>query len=82
MAVPHESEAPVRGRTGFSKMEGLLASVPQSLAPTFARPVCGKSFFEALLSNRNACYAGYRGERLTKKEEGDKKLKEKEGWES
>ena len=26
--MPHQSEAPVRGRTGFSKIGGLLVSVP------------------------------------------------------
>ena len=30
VAMPHQSEAPVRGRTGFSKIGGLLASVPST----------------------------------------------------
>ena len=35
MTVPHQSEAPVRGRTGFSKIGGLLASVPSVSCPNF-----------------------------------------------
>ena len=35
MTVPHQSEASVRGRTGFSKIGGLLASVPSVSCPNF-----------------------------------------------
>ena len=35
MTVPHQSEAPVCGRTGFSKIGGLLASVPSVSCPNF-----------------------------------------------
>ena len=37
--MPHQSEAPVRGRTGFSKIGGLLASVPSISRPSF-RAAC------------------------------------------
>ena len=39
MTVLHQSEAPVRGRTGFSKIVGLLASVPSISRPNF-RAAC------------------------------------------
>ena len=37
--MPHQSEAPVRGRTGFSKIGSLLASVPSISRPSF-RAAC------------------------------------------
>ena len=39
VTMPHQSEAPVRGRTGFSKIGGLLASVPSISRPNF-RAAC------------------------------------------
>ena len=39
VTMPHQSEAPVRGRTGFSKIGGLLASVPSISRPSF-RAAC------------------------------------------
>ena len=35
VTLPHQSEAPVRGRTGFSKIGGLLASLPSVSCPNF-----------------------------------------------
>ena len=35
VTVPHQSEAPVRGRTGFSKIGGLLPSFPSVSCPNF-----------------------------------------------
>ena len=35
VTVPHQSEAPLRGRTGFSKIGGLLASFPSVSCPNF-----------------------------------------------
>ena len=49
MTVPHQSEAPVRGRTGFSNIGGLLASVPSVSCPNVRaaslRKIVSKLFF-------------------------------------
>ena len=52
MTVPHQSEAPVRGRTGFSKIGDLLASVPSVSCPNFRAASLRKIVFEALFDEK------------------------------
>jgi len=59
--MPHQSEAPVPGRTGFSKIGGLLASVPSISRPNFRAACLWKIVWELFfrtgtLATQARCY--------------------------